>query len=95
MAVRQLEFAFLQQIHDLFIAIQCAIRGNFPVKLVDPTTLQIILRNVTVHLSDSYEMIVVTRTESIHTYCQIATVYIIATAHCIKLIVSIPLKAAY
>ena len=97
MAIRQLEFALLQstqQGDDLFTAIQCPIQGNLSVKLIDPATLQNILRNITLQLPDSYRLIADTRTEHIHQYCQIAKLSIAATAYCIKLIVSIPLKAA-
>jgi hypothetical protein len=61
MVIRQLEFAlmqFLQPLDDLSAAIQCTILGNLPVKLIDPATLQSILRNVTLKLSDVYELIV-------------------------------------
>jgi len=75
----------IQQTDDLFIAIQCAIQGNISVKLVDSATLQSILRNVTLHLPDGYELIVGTRTENVHRYYQIAKVSVLTTAPCIKL----------
>ena len=71
---------------------QCMILGNFPIKLIDFTTLQNILRNVTLSLPNGYELIVGTKTENIHLYYQIAKVSMIANAHHIKLIVNIPLK---
>ena len=95
--IRQLELDLLQLTQlfdDLFTAIQCAIQGNLSVKLIDAATLQNILRNVTLQLPDSYKLIADTRTEHIYQYCQITKVSIAATAHCIKLIVSFPLKAA-
>jgi len=49
-AIRQIEFALLQlsqQVDNLFDAVQCAINGKLPIKLVNPTALQNILRNVT------------------------------------------------
>jgi hypothetical protein len=93
--IRQLEFALLhlvQQLDDLFAAIRCVIQGNLPIKLIDPATLQDILRNVTLNLPDSYELIVGTKTENIHLYYQIAKVSVVANAQYIKLIVNIPLK---
>jgi len=48
--IRQLEFTLMQliqQIGELFDAVQCAILGVLPIKLVNPLELQIILRNVT------------------------------------------------
>ena len=79
-------------IDDLLSAMQCMILGNFPIKLIDFTTLQNILRNVTLSLPNGYELIVGTKTENIHLYYQIAKVSMIANAHHIKLIVNIPLK---
>ena len=95
MAVRQLEFVLSQlilQLENLLTAIQCIILGNFPIKLSDPATLQIILRNVTLNLPDGYELIAGTKTEDVHLYFQIARVSMIANAHYMKLIINIPLK---
>ena len=91
--VRQIEFSLLQltQLDDLFDAVQCAIHGKLPIKLVKHT-LQNILRNVTLHLPEGYELMVETRTENVHIYYELAKVSLVATAHSIKLIVSIPLK---
>jgi len=93
MAVRQLQFALLQlthQVDNLLVAIQCAIQGNLSVKLIDPFTLQNILRNVTLHLPDGYKMIPGTKTENTHQYYEIAKVTVAATAHCVQLITSVP-----
>jgi hypothetical protein len=41
-AIRQMEFSLLQltqQLDDLFDAVQCAVHGKLPIKLVKPTTL--------------------------------------------------------
>jgi len=81
-----------QQLDDLFDAVQCAIHGKLPIKLVKPTTLQNILRNVTLHLPEGYELMVGTRTENAHIYYELAKVSLVANAHSIKLIVSVPLK---
>jgi len=81
-----------QQLDDLFDAVQCAIHGKLPIKLVKLTTLQNILRNVTLHLPEGYELIVGTRTENVHIYYELATVSLVANARSIKLIVSVPLK---
>ena len=97
MAVSKLEFALLQlaqQGDDLFISIQCVMQGNLSVKLMDPFALQNILRNITLQLPDGYKLIPGTKTENIHQYYQIAKVTVAVTAHCIKLIISIPLETA-
>jgi hypothetical protein len=94
MAVRQLEFALLlllQQLDNISAAIQCVVLGKLPKQLVEPTTLQIILRNVTLNLPEGYELIFGTKTENIHLYYQIAKVSMIANAHYIKLIINVPL----
>jgi hypothetical protein len=48
--IRQLEFTLfhlVQQVDELFNIIQCAMHGRLSIKLVSPTALQSILRNVT------------------------------------------------
>jgi len=72
--------------------VQCEIHGKLPIKLVKPTQLQNILRNVTLHLPEGYELMVGTRTENVHIYYELAKVSLVATLHSIKLIVSVPLK---
>ena len=91
--VRQIEFSLLQltQLADLFDAVQCAIHGKLPIKLVKHT-LQNILRNVTLHLPEGYELMVGTRTENVYIYYELAKVSLVADARGIKLIVSVPLK---
>ena len=71
------------------------IQGNLPVKLIDPLTLQNILRNVTLQLPDGFEIIFGTKTEIMHQYYKIARVDVVANVHHVKLLISIPLKAAY
>ena len=39
---------------------------NLPVKLIDPFTLQNILRNITLQLPDGFELIFGTKTENMH-----------------------------
>ena len=56
--IRQLEFTLfqlVQQIDDFFNIIQCAVHGRLSIKLVNPTVLQSILRNVTLRLPEGYE----------------------------------------
>jgi hypothetical protein len=89
------EFPLLQmtqQLDDLFDAVKCAIHGKLPTKLVKPTTLQNILRRVTLHVPEGYELMVGTRTENLHIYYELAKVSLVANAQSIKLIVSVPLK---
>jgi len=63
-------------------------------KLISPSSLQSILRNITLHLPEGYELIAGTRTEDIHQYYKLSKVSIVANSHSIKLILHIPLKSA-
>ena len=97
-AIRRLEFVLLglgQKLDDLMAAIQCVIQGNLPVKLIGPLTLQDILRNVTLQLPDGFELIFGTKTENMHHYYQVAKEVVVAKVHHVKLMISVPLKAAY
>jgi len=63
-AVRGLEIILLhliQQVDELFAAIQHAIQGKLSVNLIYPTTLHNILQNVSLHLHEGYELIFGTR----------------------------------
>ena len=56
--IRQLEFALLQMIYqtdELIGVIQCVLQGKLPISLTSPTTLQGILRNVSLQLPKGYE----------------------------------------
>jgi hypothetical protein len=64
MAIRQIEFSLMQmirQIDALLAAIETALHGKLPMSLVDPTTLQYILRNVSFVLPENYELVAGTR----------------------------------
>jgi len=62
--------------------------------LINPTTLHNILGNVYLHLPESYELIVVTRTENIHLYHELVKVTVVGNVHFMKLIINVPLKTA-
>ena len=67
--IRQLEFSILQltqRLDELTKAIQYVVVGSLPVNLINPTTLYNILKNVSFHLPDNYELIAGTRVENIH-----------------------------
>ena len=67
--IRQLEFSILQptQRHDeLTNALHYVVMGSLPANLINPTTLYNILKNVSFHLPDNYELIAGTRVENIH-----------------------------
>jgi len=95
-AVRKMEFTvsqLTQQLDEMFNTIQVAISGSPSMKLISPSSLQSILRNITLHLPEGFEMIAGTRTKDIHQYYKLSKVSIIANSHCIKLILHIPFKS--
>jgi len=58
--IRQLEFTLLhptQQIDELVNAVQHLIAGKLPMSLVRPFTLLNILKNISLHLPEGYELI--------------------------------------
>jgi len=55
-----------QQVSDLFNAVQSVLQGKLPMNLMNPTSLQDILRNVSMHLSEGYVRIPGTRTDNIY-----------------------------
>jgi len=96
-AVRQIDLTLLQltqQLDEIFSAIQLAISGSLSMKLISPSSLQSILRNITLNLPEGYELIAGTRTENIHQYYKLSKVSVVPNFHCIKRIVHIPLKSA-
>jgi len=58
--IRQLEFVLLQMIHHfdgLLGAIQIVLQGKLPLNLINPTTMQGILRNKSLQLPEGYELL--------------------------------------
>jgi hypothetical protein len=93
--IRELQFTILrltQQLDELINAVQNATSGKLPMTLVDPLTLHSILKNISLHLPDGYELVAGTKLENIH-YDFIQTA-IIGDPHHIKIILSVPLKTA-
>jgi hypothetical protein len=93
--IRQLEFTLLQltqQIHQLFNSVQCANHGKLSVEFVTPKVLQSILRNISLHLPESYELVAGTSVENIHLYYELTNVTEIANSHFIYLVLNVPLR---
>ena len=61
--------------------------------LINPTTLQIILRNVSTHLPEGNELITSTRSGNIQLHCELVSVTLIGNSHGIKIMVNVPLNA--
>jgi len=64
------------------------------VNLLNPSTMHNILRNVTFHLPESYELLAGTRAENAHLYYVLVTVAVIGDGHCVQLVFNVPLKTA-
>jgi len=87
----------LQLIHqtdELIGAIQYVLQGKLPISLINPTTLQGTLRNVSVQLPERYELIVGTKPNKVYLYYELVQVSVIGNVHSMKLIVNVPLKTA-
>jgi len=67
--------------------------GRLSIKLVNPTVLQSIFRNVTLRLPEGYELIAGTNIENIHLYYDMTAASIVANTHCINLLLHVPLKS--
>jgi hypothetical protein len=92
--IRQLEFTLLQlvqQVNELLDAVQLAIQDTSSIKLV---TLQSILRNVTLHLPHTYELIAGSNVQNLHLYYSLAKVSVVANGYSVSIVLSIPLKSA-
>jgi hypothetical protein len=62
--------------------------------LVDPTTLQYILRNESFLLPENYELIAGTRKDNIYLYYDLNKVALVGNVHGVKLIMRVPIKTA-
>jgi len=58
------------------------------------TTLHNILRNVSLHLPENFELVAGVKFDNIHLYYGLITVTVLGNAHGIKVLMSIPLKTA-
>jgi hypothetical protein len=97
MAVRQLEFSLLeltQQIDGLLEAVQFMLHGKIPMTLISPAVLHSILRNISFHSPENYELVAGTKLENVHIYYDLIKVTIVGNSHSIKMIMSLPLKTA-
>jgi hypothetical protein len=95
--IRQLEFSILQltqRLDELTNAIQYLVMGSLPANLINPITLHNILKNVSFHLTENYELIAGTRVENIHFYSKFVKIAAIANTHFIKIILNVPMKTA-
>jgi hypothetical protein len=96
--VRQLEFSLLQLTQEtdkLFNSLQSAIQGKLSIELVNPIFFQDILRNVSLHLPEGYELVAGTSSENTHLCYELTEISVVANAHFSHLVLNIPLQTAY
>ena len=86
MTTRQLELAVLQ-LDEFIDAIQSIIMGKLPVNLINSTALHNILKNISLHFPENYELIA-------GAYIMILLQLLLIDAHHVKIILNVPLKTA-
>jgi len=72
--IRHFQFTLIQliqQIDELFDAVQLAILGKLPIKLVKLLELQNILRNMTLQIPEVYELVAGSNKENMHLYYEL------------------------
>ena len=84
----------IHQFDELLAAMQCVLQGKLPIALINPTTLQAILRNISLKMPEGYELVVGTKTDKIYLYYELVQVSVIGEAHSIKLFINVPLRTA-
>jgi len=93
--IRALEYALLQlthQVDELLMDVQYTLSGKLPITNVGPNVLYSILRNISLCLSENYELISGTKFDNIHLHYELINVTVVYTAHSIKLILEVTLK---
>jgi hypothetical protein len=83
-----------QQVSELLEAVQSVLQGKLPIHFIKPVMLQNILRYVSLHLPEGYELVAGTRMDNIHLSYELAMVTVVGNVHGIKIIVNVPLKTA-
>ena len=68
--------------------------GKLPIDFMNPATLNSILRNVSLHLPENFDLVAGIKIENIHLYYGLITVTVLGDAHGIKLLMSVPLRTA-
>jgi len=74
--------------------LQFAIQGKLSIELVKPFAFQNILRNVSLHLPEGYELVAGTNINNIHLYYELVKVSVLANTHGIYLALNVPLQTA-
>jgi len=97
MAVRQLEFGFLQLIQhvdELLSSMLSILGGILPMTLVNPWILYNILQNASLKLPENYELIVGSKFGNIQYYYDLIKAAVEGNTHGMKRILGMPLNSA-
>ena len=84
----------IHQTDGLIGATQYLLQGKLPLSLINPRRLRGIRRNLSLQLSEGYEVIVGTKSDKIYLYYELVQVSVIRNVHSMKRIVNILLKTA-
>jgi hypothetical protein len=93
--IRELEYALLELTHQIdtsLNAVQYTLSGKLPITIIGANILHSILRNISLCLPETYELIAGTKFYDIHAYYELIKVTSVCTAHDIKLIFKVLLK---
>jgi hypothetical protein len=93
--IKELEYALLQLIHQvntLLNAVQYTLLGKLPITIIGPVVLHSKLRNISLCLPETYELIAGTKFDDIHAYYKLIKVTSVGNAHGIKVILKVLLK---
>jgi len=97
MVIRQLEFAIIQltqQIAELIDTTQYVLLGKLSINLFNPITLHNILKNISLHLPENYELTAGKRIKNIFLYYELIKIGALRVAHHDKLVLDVPLRSA-
>jgi hypothetical protein len=82
------------QLDELNMAVQTVLLGRLPLAIIKPDVLHGILRNLSLIIPETYELIAGVRLQDIHKYYELISTSMVGDAHGLYLILEIPLKSA-
>jgi hypothetical protein len=96
--IRQLEFSLVQlgtYLDGNMEALQTVMLGKIPVNIIPPIVLQRVLRNVSLHLPEGYELVVNPGPHELVWYYENVQVAVMTNSLGFTLVLSIPIKDVY
>jgi hypothetical protein len=92
-----MEFSLLQltiEIDELNMAIQNTLLGKLAVAILKSSVLHNVLRNISLVLTEKFELVAGIKIENVHMYYELIKASILSNAHGLNLILEISLKTA-